>query len=272
MFANNILKLLYIGDIVGKPGRLTVQKLLPALRKEYQPEVILANAENLAGSLGVSEETLKDMMAEGIDAFSSGNHVWDKRPFIEHLEDTYYPIVRPANYPDGVPGREYYVVELQKHKPLLLINLLGRVFMDELVDCPFQKIDQLLNGFNRQDFSAIVVDLHAEATSEKQAMAYFLDGRVDVLVGTHTHVPTSDTRIFNHGLGYVSDIGMVGAYRDAIIGADKQGVLRYFLTGTKIERWETGKSDTCFNAVLITIDLQKHCTVQIERIDRILHV
>ncbi len=267
---NNLLKILFIGDIVGKPGRKTVKELLPEIKNQFEPDIILANAENLAGSLGASIETITEMMDCGIAAFTSGNHIWDKRPFIKDIDNPAYPIVRPANYPKIVPGREYYILELKDHRPLLLINLLGRVFMDELVDCPFQKIDSLLKQFDRQDFSAILVDLHAEATSEKLAMANYLDGRIDILVGTHTHVPTSDTRIFEKGLGYITDVGMVGGYKDAIIGADKVGVLNYFLTSTKMQKWEAGKSDTCFNSVYIEVDIDKHQVIKLERLDRIL--
>lgn len=269
---SHILSLLYLGDIFGKSGRKTVHHFLPQLKKEYAPDIILANAENIADGSGVTEETLQEMLDAGISGFSSGNHVFSKKQFIPHLENSHYSIVIPANYPPGVRGRRQMDIDTPNGKPALLINIIGRVFMSELTDCPFRAVDAILRKNNRDDYSAIIVDFHAEATSEKIAMAHHLDGRVDLLVGTHTHVPTADQRILERGMGYVTDLGMTGPFKDSIIGADKENVLYYFLTATKIKRWENGRSDTCLNAIYVEIDTEKRATTRIERVDRTLPV
>lgn len=261
------LTVLFLGDIYGKSGREAIRTYLPRLVEAHGVDLVLANAENSAGGIGVMPKELDDLQEMGIHGFTSGNHIFSKKEILPALEANLYPIVRPANYPESVPGRSYLVLEQRNHDPVLLINLLGRVLMKDLVDCPFQCMDRLLGQFDRDMFSAVVVDFHAETTSEKIAMAHALDGRVSVLVGTHTHVPTADARIFPKGLGYVTDVGMTGPYRDTVIGADKDNVLYYYRTGTKLKRWEIGKGPAAINAVLFRIDTTSKKTTHVERVD-----
>uniref|UniRef100_A0A7C3RS55 TIGR00282 family metallophosphoesterase n=1 Tax=Dictyoglomus thermophilum TaxID=14 RepID=A0A7C3RS55_DICTH len=218
------MNILILGDIVGKIGRRGVGLLLPQIKKEYGIDFTIANIENAATGFGITESVLKELMDYGIDAFTSGNHIWDKKEGISVLEN-YERVLRPANYPSGVPGRGYITVSYYGKK-IGIINIQGRIFM-EPIENPFTVVHNIVEEMEK-DTKIIVVDMHAEATSEKIAMGYFLDGRVTAVVGTHTHVQTADEKILPGGTGYISDLGMCGAY-DSILGVDKEAVLKKFL-------------------------------------------
>jgi metallophosphoesterase (TIGR00282 family) len=251
------MRVLCIGDVVGKPGRRAVSALLPGLRKEYEVDVVVANGENLAAGRGLTAGTANEMFAAGVDALTSGNHIWDQREIIPHL-DSEPRIVRPANYPEGTPGRG-----MMHCHGLTIINLMGRTFMYE-IDDPFRAADRLLEHAS----GPVLVDMHAEATSEKVAMGWYLDGRVSAVVGTHTHVPTADPRILPQGTAYVTDLGMVGA-RDSIIGVEIEPVIQKFLTGMPARFTVAEKAEVIqFNSVLVEIDERTGKALSIERVDR----
>jgi 2',3'-cyclic-nucleotide 2'-phosphodiesterase len=247
------VRILFIGDIYAKPGRRAVRLLLPRLRDELQPDVILANGENMAGGAGITQDTAKEMFRLGIAALTTGNHVWDQREAIEYLP-TEPRILRPANWPPGTPGHSCITLDVGDER-LAVVSLQGRVFMRALDD-PFRTIDGVLAEIEGQ--THIFVDFHAEATAEKQAMAFYLDGRVSALVGTHTHVQTADARVLAKGTGYVTDVGFVGP-RDSVIGSDPDPVIRRHLT-QMFHRMDTAKGPVTFSAVLVDLDASGRCT------------
>lgn len=252
------MNILAIGDIVGSPGRRAVTKLVPALRQEYGIDFVIANAENAAGGFGVTPETAQELFDADVDVLTSGNHIWAQKDIFPYL-DSEMPILRPLNYPPGVPGRGY----LSRHG-VLVVNLIGRTFIGNF-DCPFRAMDRLLDEIKPKP-SIIVVDFHAEATSEKVAMGRYLDGRVSAVLGTHTHVGTIDTRVLPRGSAYVTDIGMVGPI-DSIIGDDPEPVLQRFLTSMP-NRLTVGSGKTMLNAVLVSVDDKTGKALKIERISR----
>jgi len=250
--------ILMIGDVIGKPGRQAVQKLLPGLRQQYKLDMVIANAENAAGGLGLTLTTAEELLEAGVDVLTSGNHIWDRREIIPYLDED-IPILRPLNYPPGVPGKGY----ITKGKALV-VNLIGRTFIGNF-DCPFRAMDQLLSELKDRR-PVIIVDFHAEATSEKMAMGRYLDGRVSAALGTHTHIGTIDAQLLPQGTAYVTDIGMTGP-ADSVIGDDTESVLRRFLTMMP-HRLSVGTGKTIFNAVLVGIDDESGKALSIERIDR----
>lgn len=252
------MRILVIGDVVGKPGRRAVRMLAPQLRKEHHIDFIIVNGENAAGGFGITLDNIQEFLECGVDVVTSGNHVWDQKEFIPHM-DSELPVVRPFNYPPGVPGRGY----IQK-SGVLVVNLMGRTFMAD-IDCPFRAADRILAEVSPRP-SAIIVDFHGEATSEKQAMGWHLDGRVSAVVGTHTHVGTVDARVLPGGTAFVTDIGMVGP-RDSVIGVDAKSVLQRFLTQMPA-RFEVAKGPVTFNSVLIETDDATGRARSIQRLDR----
>ncbi len=261
------LRFLYIGDVVGKAGRSAVAQLLPGLRSELKLDAVCMNAENMAHGNGISEATVTEMRAAGVDYFSSGNHIFDNKDGVEYLKRSDCRVIRPANFPKVDPGKGYITFEVGTKK-VLLINLAGQVFMPQQVDNPFYCVDEILKQFKREDFAAIIVDIHAEATSEKQALAWHLDGRVSMVVGTHTHVPTADLRILKQGTGLVCDLGSVAA-ADSVLGADKGKVLNRFLTQMPGALAPAEDGPILFNSVLIEIDPHTGYVVHLERVDRV---
>jgi len=249
---------LAIGDIVGKPGRRAVARLLPDLRRQYGLDLVIANGENAAGGLGLTPVTADELLAAGVDVLTSGNHIWAQKEIIPYLEGD-MPVVRPLNYPPGVPGRGYIICG-----KVVVVNLIGRTFMGSF-DCPFRAMDGLLAEFGGRP-RIIVVDFHAEATSEKMAMGRYLDGRVSALLGTHTHVGTIDAQLLPGGTAYVTDIGMTGPI-DSIIGDDTEAVLSRFLMALP-HRLSVGHGKTMFNAVLVKVDDSSGKAVNIERLYR----
>ena len=250
--------MLAIGDTIGKPGRQAIQKLLPRLRQQYGVEMVIANGENAAGGIGLTPATAEELFEAGVDVITSGNHIWVHKEIIPYLDGD-RPILRPLNYPTGVPGKGYTI-----NSQAMVVNLMGRTFMGDL-DCPFQAMDRLLNELETKP-PVIIVDFHAEATSEKVAMGRYLDGRVSAVLGTHTHVGTIDAQIFPKGTAYVTDIGMTGPI-DSVIGDDTERVLQRFLTRLP-HRLSVGEGKSEFNAILVNIANDSGRAMSIERIHR----
>ena len=248
-----------IGDIVGRPGRVALRALLPQLSEELRLDMVVANGENAAGGFGLTPDTADELMACGVDVITSGNHIWDQKEIIPHLDDG-MPILRPLNYPSTVPGHGYTTLG-----NALVVNLIGRVFVGTF-DCPFRAMDRLLKELTDRP-AVVLVDMHAEATSEKAAMAWYLDGRVTAVTGTHTHVATADARILPKGTAFVSDVGMVGPI-NSIIGADPDDALQRFLNQTPHRLNVAKDGPTRFNSVLIEIDETTGRATGIERVDR----
>ena len=256
------MKILFIGDIVGKLGRQAVKQIVPKLRREHNLDLVIANVENLAHGKGITPKTFAEIQNIGIDAFTSGNHIWRRREGIVLLEDKNFEILRPANYPPGVPGRGFLTLQV-KDKKILLINLIGRVFMPKDYDDPFRKFNEILSQTSGID--EVIVDFHAEASSEKQAFAWHAAGRASLVVGTHTHVPTADAGLLSkHNLGYVTDVGRVAA-RDSILGVKKEEIIEGFLTQLPVGHKMLAKGKIAFNSILAEINNRQ--TIQIKRID-----
>ncbi len=248
--------ILVVGDVIGRPGRMAVGALLPGLRQQYGLDLVIVNAENVAGGLGLTSTTAKALLDAGVDVLTSGNHIWAQKEIIPYL-DSEMPILRPLNYPPGVPGRGYLL-----SGQVMVVNLIGRTFIGNF-DCPFRAMDKLLAELKHKP-PVIIVDFHAEATSEKIAMGRYLDGRVSAVLGTHTHVGTIDAQLLPQGTAYVTDIGMTGPI-DSIIGDDAEAVIRRFLTMMP-HRLSVGKGKTIFNAVLVRVDDNSGKAISIDRI------
>lgn len=255
------MKLLFVGDVIGKPGRRALQSLLPRLVDHHRADYVVVNVENSAGGFGVTPEVLGEIAGLPIDVYTTGNHVWDKKEGVEIL-DRERRLLRPHNYPEGNPGRGLHVGETAAGIPVAVINLEGRVFMHNL-DSPFLVADQLLKDLDPQ-VKVIFVDFHAEATSEKQALGFYLDGRVSAVVGTHTHVPTADERVLPKGTALLTDVGMTGPY-ESIIGMRTDKVLKRFLLQTPAS-FEVAKRDVRLAAVVIDIDEETGKARGIERL------
>lgn len=257
------MRILFIGDIVGKPGRKYLQEHLAELKKTLCLDFIIANGENAAGGAGMTENIFIELRSMGIDVVTGGNHIWDRQDIFNFI-DREPRMIRPANYPlETTPGLGSVIVERLKGKTkLAVINLIGRVFMKP-VDCPFRAADrELLLLKSKVDL--VIVDFHAEATSEKQALGWYLDGQVSAVVGTHTHIQTADQRILPRGTAYISDVGMVGLY-DSILGVDKGGPLKRFITQLP-HKLTISEGKIVFNAVIIEINELNGEAVSIERI------
>lgn len=250
------MHVLMIGDVVGRPGRRAVQRFLPGLIHDYELDLVIANGENTAGGIGITPDTAKELCECGVDVITTGNHVWAKKEIIAHL-DGELPIVRPLNFPPGAPGRGFLEM-----KGVLVVNLIGRVFIGQY-DCPFRTIDSLL-AESQTESKIVIVDFHAEATSEKVAMGRYLDGRVSAVLGTHTHVATADSYILPNGTAYVTDVGMVGPV-DSVIGVDTQSAIQSFLTGIP-HRFFVSEGAVTFDAILIEIDETTKRATSIKRI------
>lgn len=253
------MKVLVIGDVVGKLGRRTVSTLLPDLRRSLAVDFVVANGENAAGGKGLTTSTAHDLHQAGVDVITSGNHIWEHREIYPMLQAE-SSILRPLNYPSGSPGRGLLV-----RNGVAVVNVMGRTFMPGNLDCPFRAVDTALAEAG--DCRAVIVDMHAEATSEKVAMGWYLDGRASAVVGTHTHIATADGRVLPRGTAYVSDVGMVGP-RDSILGVQIQPVIERFLTQLPNRFTVEEKGPAIFNSVLVEIDDASGRATSIERIDR----
>ena len=250
--------ILAIGDVIGRPGRQAVSKLLPDLRRQYGLDLVIANGENAAGGFGLTPATAGELLDAGVDVLTSGNHIWTQKEIIPYL-DGEMPILRPLNYPPGVPGKGYLI-----NSKAMVVNLMGRTFMGDL-DCPFRAMDQLLAELGHKS-PVIIVDFHAEATSEKVAMGRYLDGRVSAVLGTHTHVGTVDAHLLPQGTAYITDIGMTGP-KNSVIGDDTEAVIQRFLTAIPYHL-SVGKGKVMFNAILARIDDDSGRAISIDRIYR----
>ena len=252
------MNILAIGDVIGKPGRQVINKHLRGIRKQYKIDFVIANAENTAGGFGLTSSTARELLDDGVNMLTSGNHIFAQKEIIPFL-DTDMPIIRPLNYPPGVPGKGYRIAG-----KVLVVNLIGRTFMNDN-DCPFRTMDKLLQELADKP-KIIIVDFHAEATSEKVAMGRYLDGRVSAVLGTHTHVGTIDTQILPGGTAYVTDIGMTGP-TDSIIGDEVESVIQRFLTQMP-HHLTVGKGKPVLNAVLVEVDENSGKATDIKRIQR----
>jgi hypothetical protein len=247
-----------IGDVIGRPGRRAVGALVPGLRQEYKLDLVIANGENAAGGLGLTTETAEELLEAGVDVLTSGNHIWDKKEILPSL-DGELAILRPLNYPPGVPGRGYLI-----KGEALIVNLVGRTFIGNF-DCPFRAMDELLEELIDSP-PVVIVDFHGEATSEKMALGRYLVGRVSAVLGTHTHVGTIDTRLLPEGTAYVTDVGMTGPV-DSVIGDDTEAAIGRFITQLP-HRLSVGKGDVIFNSVLVEVEESTGRAKSIVRIDR----
>lgn len=265
--AKKQFKILFIGDIVARQGRRVVKKILPTLKEELGADLVIANAENLTTGQGLTVKAVAEMQNAGVDFFTSGNHVWRKEEYLEELDKPETPVIRPANYPKNAPGSGYRILETSIGK-IAVLNLLGkegiRVIRYE-PDNPFHVADVVLDEINREKPAAIIVDFHAELTSEKMAMGHYLDGRTTAVLGTHTHIPTADGRILPGGTAYVSDVGMVGPL-ESVLGVRTEIIVERFMGGTP-RKFEIAEGEGVFNAVLLTLD-EAGKAVSIERVDR----
>jgi len=241
--------LLFIADVIGSPGREVVKALLPELRRRHELHLVICNCENSAAGYGVTRDTAHELFAAGCDVLTGGNHLWDKRDSVSYIAEE-PRLVRPANLPAGTPGQGWGVFKASNGVPVAVVNLIGRVFMRE-ADCPFRTADAVLESLKR-DAKVVFVDLHAEASAEKVAMGWHLDGRVSALVGTHTHVQTADDRVLPKGTAFVSDAGMTGGFA-SVIGMDRDAALRRFLTLLP-ERLQPADGDLRLNAILVRVD------------------
>lgn len=247
--ARMAMKILFIGDIVGKPGRRAVRELLPWIVEERRIDFVIANCENAAAGFGVTSEVIEELYGCRIDVLTSGNHIWDKKEIMDVAEG-YETLLRPANYPAGAPGRGSVVVARPDGIRVGVINLAGRVFMNPL-DCPFRTADREIEEMKKKT-RVIVVDMHAEATSEKIAMGWYLSGRVTAVLGTHTHVQTADDRILPGETAYITDVGMTGPF-DSVIGIRKEVILQRFLLQMP-NKFDVAKGDVRLQGVTVEID------------------
>ncbi len=255
------MNILVIGDIVGRPGRSVLGSLLPEIQRKYDIAFTIANAENAAGGRGLTRSVRNEILAAGIDVITMGNHVWDNKEILTFIDDE-FRLIRPANYPGPCPGQGYHLYKGGFNKNVAVVNLSGRVFLPPL-DCPFQIVDEIMDEL-KDAADIIIVDFHAEATSEKLALACYLDGRVQAVLGTHTHIQTADERILPGGTAYISDLGMTGP-KDSILGMDKELVIQKFLTGRPV-RLEVASGKAQMEGVILQIDDD---TDQVQAIRRI---
>jgi metallophosphoesterase (TIGR00282 family) len=258
-----LLKILYLGDIFGEPGRKAVAQFVPELRKKYDLHLVLANGENAAAGRGISKRLADEIFASGVDFMTSGNHIFHVNEVYAHLNNPDFRVLRPYNYPKDAPGRGVGVVTSSNGIRVGVINIMGRIFMEPGVDLPFDAFDRAhadLTG----EADIFVLDMHAEATSEKRAMAWHADGKVQLMVGTHTHVPTADEEIFPEGMAYITDLGMCGPY-DSVIGMDKTIVMRKMRTNLSA-KFEVAHGDVRLCGVICHIDVSTKKAILIERV------
>ena len=247
------MRFLLIGDVIGRTGRNTLKEVLPKVKKEYKPDFIVLNGENLAGGYGITKKVFNEIEKLDIDVITSGNHIWDKKEIFQFIDEE-PKLLRPANYPPSVNGRGYGIYE-KNGKKIAVINLMGRALMGIPLDCPFRKFDEIYEEIkDKADY--IIVDFHAETTSEKNAFGYYVDGRATIVFGTHTHVQTADERLLPNNTVYITDVGLTGAYQ-SVIGMEPQGSINKFLTGLP-QKYEVAKGEKIFNALFVEIkDFQR---------------
>jgi metallophosphoesterase (TIGR00282 family) len=246
------MRLLFLGDVVGRSGRTAITEMLPSLRERYRADFVVVNGENAAGGFGITEVILTELLDAGADVVTSGNHVWDQREALVFIE-RHDRLLRPLNFPQGTPGKGAGLFKARNGADVLVVNAQGRVFMAEL-DCPFRAVERELEACGlKRGADAIVIDFHAEATSEKQSMGHFVDGRASAVIGTHTHVPTADEQILSAGTAYISDVGMCGDY-DSVLGMGKDEPLARFLTKIPTGRFQPSLGEATISGVGVDID------------------
>ena len=265
-----MLNILFIGEVNGKIGRRTVQQLLPELNNELKPDFIIANADNLAHGNGVSEATVKELLKAGVDAFTGGDHCFGNTGSLNIYDDN-LPLLRPANYSKNAPGKGFTIIELKNGHKILLISLIGQVFMSMSHENPFHEADNILSNLANNNLAAIIVDMHAEATSEKIALGHYLDGRASAVIGTHTHVMTADARISELGTALITDVGLTGL-ADGVIGVDKEAVIKTFLTQIKSSHVIPESGPAILNAVFLQIDPGTKKAVSIKPITKYINI
>lgn len=254
------MKILIVGDVVGRTGRQAFDRYTRELRRSRNIDLVIVNGENSAGGKGISRKALDELYRGGADIVTSGNHIWDNREIYGFIDDEPY-LVRPANYPEGAPGKGWCIYPF-RNVNVAVINLAGRVFMPEM-DCPFQKIEDILSDIGNQA-DIFILDLHAETTSEKMAMGFYLDGRVQAVVGTHTHIQTADARILPKGTAYITDLGMVGPW-NSVLGVKPDIIIRRFTSCMPV-RFELAEGPAVYSALLVEIDTASGRAVRVERI------
>lgn len=258
------MKILFIGDIVGKPGREAVARLLPSLRQEYAFDFVVANAENAAGGSGITLRVAQELFDSSIDVLTSGDHIWKKKEIFDLIKEE-GRILRPANFPSSCPGSGWGVFKTKGGLKIGVINILGRVFLEPLLECPFKTLINLVEDLSQQT-KIIIVDMHAEATSEKVALGWYLNGKVSAVLGTHTHIQTADEKVLSAGTAYISDVGMTGPY-DSVIGRRTEDVLERFITSVPV-RFEVAEGDVQLHGVVLDIDENTGKARSITRIQR----
>ena len=256
------MRILILGDVMGRPGRRAVREIVPSLIKKEAIDLAIANAENAAGGMGVDIKSASELFSAGLHVLTSGNHIWKKKEIYPYLNEQ-ARLMRPANYPDGAPGQGWYAWENQHGLSALIINLQGRVFMPNHVDDPFRCVDGLLKEHGRHS-PVIIVDMHAEATSEKNAMGWYLDGRVSAVYGTHTHIQTADERILPGGTAFITDLGMCGPF-DSVIGMEKEVVINGFISQLP-RKFEVAQENAVLQGVIVDVDSQSGKAREIRRL------
>jgi len=259
---SDLVRIFFIGDIVGNPGRIAVRELLPDIMQRYAVDIVIANGENAAGGFGITPAIAEELIGLKIDVITSGNHIWDKKEIIDYIKDKKW-LLRPANYPEDTPGFGWSIITTNSNIKIGIINLCGRVFMDNL-DCPFRAAREIIKEIE-QETPVIVLDMHAETTSEKAAMGWFLDGRISAVIGTHTHVQTADERILPRGTAFITDAGMTGSI-NSVIGMQKEIVLERFLTQMP-RKFEVATKDMVLQGVLVSIASKSGKAEAIERVN-----
>jgi len=254
------LKLLITGDVCGRPGRAAFAKYTPQLKRQYGVDIVIVNGENSAGGKGVTRKSLDALYHGGADIVTTGNHVWDKKEVLDIIDSEPF-LIRPANYPEGTPGKGWCIYPF-KAKNIGVLNLSGRAFMPPM-DCPFQRVEDILREMHDQ-CDIIVLDIHAETTSEKMAMGWYLDGRVQAVVGTHTHIQTADARILPKGTAYITDLGMVGPW-NSVLGVKTECILEKFTTCRPV-RFDLADGPNVYSAVVVDIDDKTNKACSIERV------
>ena len=254
------MRIAMVGDVIGRPGRAAFAKYTAQLRKEKKVDIVVVNGENSAGGKGITRKALDELLHAGADVVTSGNHIWDKKDVLEFIDQEPF-LIRPANYPEGAPGKGWCIYPWRA-KNIGVMNLSGRAFMPPM-DCPFQKVEDILREM-KDKCDILLLDFHAETTSEKMAMGWYLDGRVNAVVGTHTHIQTADERVLPNGTAYITDLGMVGPW-DSVLGVKNDIILQKFTPGMPV-RFELAGGPNVYSAVILDIDESTNKTTGIERI------
>jgi hypothetical protein len=263
---NKNIKIMFIGDVFGRKGRIIVKEKVSEIKHKNNIDFVIANVENAAGGLGITPKLAEELYNSGLDFMTSGNHIWKKKEIYNYLDNNPNKLIRPLNFPEGVPGSGYYIKEIDNIK-ICIVNLIGRVFINS-ADCPFRSFERVYNKLKKQS-DIIIIDFHGEASSEKLAFAYFMSGKVSAVFGTHTHIQTNDIRIFDNYTAYITDVGMTGPYDDNVIGVQKDIIIKKFLTGLPGKFEPAKKGRTQLNSVILEVDSLTGAAVKLEHFNLI---